>query len=73
MNNGINMFRKMMRDNLERRVLNEVNKQIPNVEQYIASHRYPTLPKIVVYSAASQANSFLEKYSSYSMQNIPLL
>lgn len=73
MNNGINMLRKAKRNGLERRVLSAVNKQIPNVEQYIASHRYPALPKIVVYSAASQANSFLEKYPSQSMQNLPLL
>ena len=65
MNNAINVLRKIKRDNLERGVVSAINKHIPNVEQYIASHRYPALPKIVVYSAASQANSFLEKYKSY--------
>jgi len=61
MNNAINMLRKAKRNALERSVISAVNSQLPNVEQYIASHRYPTLPKIVVYSAASQANSFLER------------
>ena len=61
MNNAINMLRKAKRNALERSVISAVNSQLPNVEQYIASHRYPTLPKIVVYSAASQATSFLER------------
>lgn len=64
MNNAINVLRKLKRNNLERDVIRQVKKEIPNVEQYISTHRYPVLPKIVVYSAASQANSFLEKYKN---------
>ena len=64
MNNFINFSKKMQRNTLERSIISAANKQIPNIEQYIGAHRYPVLPKIVVYSAAANANSFLEKYAS---------
>ena len=60
MNNFINFSRKMQRNTLERRIISELNKKLPNLEQNIASHRYPTLPKIVVYSAVN-SNTFLDK------------
>ena len=72
MNNFINFSRKMQRARLERTVMAQSKELIPNVEQYLASHRFPTMPKIVVYSASSHSDSFLNKYF-LPTQDIPFL
>ena len=62
MNNFINFSKWFNRGQLERRVISKLNKHYPNLEQNIGMHRYPTLPKIVVYSASTSSDSFLKKY-----------
>ena len=71
MNNYINFARKMARNRLERATISDINKVVPNVEQYIGSSRYPVMPKIVVYSAAANAGSFLEKYNLPKLGSSP--
>lgn len=71
MNNFINFGKWFQRGQLERKVISRLNKNYPNVEQNIAAHRYPTLPKIVVYSASTSSDSFLKKYASYYSVSSP--
>lgn len=61
MNNFRYISRKWHRDTLERNAVAVAKAAFPNVEQYIASSRYPTLPKIVVYSSSVSGESFLRK------------
>ena len=62
MNNSLNVLKYLKRAGLERRVIAACNRSNPNVEQYIASNRYPVIPKIVIYSASASSDSFLNKY-----------
>lgn len=61
MNNFKYVARKWHRDTLECNALAAVRAVYPNVEQCISSHRYPVLPKIVLYSSAASSESFLRK------------
>jgi hypothetical protein len=56
------MSRKVARECLERDSISIVNKQFPNVEQYISKYRFPTLPKIVVYSTYASTDKYLQTY-----------
>ena len=73
MNNFINFAKKQQRNGLERGILAEIRKTYPHAEQYLSGHRYPTLPKIVVYSASSSSDSFLQRYMSPQWQHFPFL
>ncbi len=55
------MARKWQRDTLERSVIASLRSTYPQLEQHISSYRYPTLPKIVLYSSAASSESFLRK------------
>jgi hypothetical protein len=61
MNNFRYMARKWQRDTLERSVIASLRSTYPQLEQHISSYRYPTLPKIVLYSSAASSESFLRK------------
>lgn len=61
MNNFVNFARKFKRGGLERRAVWAADNALPHVEQYISSHRYPVLPKIVVYSSLASSDAFLQK------------
>ena len=71
MNNFINFARKFERGRLEQTIISQANKHNPNLEQYISAHRYPILPKIVVYSAASQSDSFINKATLSHLEYSP--
>ncbi len=71
MNNFINFSKKLKRSGLERMVVSASNRAIPNIEQYISVNRYPILPKIVVYSAATNSDSFLNTYLSPNPASSP--
>jgi hypothetical protein len=62
MNNFRYMARKWHRDTLERNIIYNLKSAYPGLEQHISSHRYPVLPKIVLYSSAASSESFLRKY-----------
>jgi hypothetical protein len=55
MNNFRYMARKWHRDTLERNALTAIRRVLPDAENYISSHRYPVLPKIVLYSSAASS------------------
>lgn len=61
MNNFRFMARKWQRDTLERNIISTLKGTYPGLEEYISSHRYPVLPKIVLYSSAASSESFLRK------------
>jgi len=63
MNNFRNFSLKYNRNCLERGIISRVKKFYPNVEQYISAHRFPVLPKIVVYSSSASSETFLQKYN----------
>jgi hypothetical protein len=61
MNNFINVARKLQRNSLERGIISSAGHRLPNIEQYISAHRFPTLPKIVVYSSVGHLDTLLSK------------
>lgn len=71
MNNYLQAVKYLKRAGLERTVVSAANKAIPNIEQYIAAHRYPTLPKIVIYSASASSDSFLNRYQRTHKASFP--
>ena len=71
MNNFVNFARKFKRGGLERRAVWAADNALPNIEQYISVNRYPILPKIVVYSAATNSDSFLNTYLSPNPASSP--
>lgn len=54
-------WKKLVRDTLEQKVISQYKKQSPNYDQYINRLRFPSSPKVVVYSHAQGVESYLEK------------
>lgn len=71
MNNLKNMLDKAARNGLETNILKQVKSTFPNVEQYISAHRYPVLPKIVLYSSSANSEAYLRKYLQPFIKVIP--
>jgi len=67
MNNFRNFSRKYDRSVLERTVLSKLRSAYPNLEHSIAAHRFPTLPKIILYSSAANSEESLKKYFYYEL------
>ena len=61
MNNFRYTLNKVKRNSLERSALSVLRASNPNFEQYVSAHRYPTVPKIVLYSSLAGSDSFLQK------------
>jgi hypothetical protein len=61
MNNFRYALNKVKRNTLERNVLAALRSSNPNFEQYVSAHRYPTVPKIVLYSSLAGSDAFLQK------------
>jgi hypothetical protein len=62
MNNFVNVARKVNRNSLERTVVSRLAGKYPGLEQSISAHRFPVLPKIVLYSSLASSESFLRTY-----------
>lgn len=54
-------WQKLVRDTLEQSVIRQYKKQNLNYDQYVNRLRFPTVPKIVVYSHAQGLESYLEQ------------
>ena len=54
-------MQKLLRDTLEQKVINGYKKQFLNYDQYVNRLRFPSSPKIVVYSHAQGLESYLEQ------------
>lgn len=52
-------WQKMVRDTLEQSVIRRYKKQNLNYDQYINRLRFPSIPRIVVYSNAQGLDSYL--------------
>lgn len=54
-------WQKLVRDTVEQSVIRKYKKQNLNYDQYITRLRFPTIPRIVVYSHAQGLDSYLEQ------------
>ena len=54
-------WQKLVRDTVEQSVIRKYKKQNLNYDQYISRLRFPTLPRIVVYSHTQGVDSYLEQ------------
>ena len=52
-------WQKFLRDTVEQTVINGYKKQHLNYDQYISRIRFPSLPRIVVYSQTKGVDNFL--------------
>ena len=71
MNKFTSLAQKAHRSGLERSVIADARRHIPHIEQFISLHRFPVMPKIVVYSAAVNVDSFLNKYPPRHSESSP--
>jgi hypothetical protein len=55
------LIRKTLRQGMERRIAGRYNKTAPNFDQYVSRHRFPLLPKIVVYSNIQSPQTYLDQ------------
>jgi hypothetical protein len=53
---------KIMRGNGQNQLINQLRRQSPNYDQYLAKHRFPSFPKIVLYTSESNPSRYLDKY-----------
>lgn len=54
-------WQKLVRDTVEQSVIRKYKKQHLNFDQYVNRLRFPTLPRIVVYSHTQGVDSYLEQ------------
>lgn len=54
-------WNKLVRDTVEQQVVRKYKKQNLNFDQYLGRVRFPTIPRIVVFSQAQGVDSYLEK------------
>lgn len=54
-------MQKLFRDTLEQKVISQYKKQFLNYDQYANRLRFPSTPKIVVYSHAQGLQTYLEQ------------
>lgn len=55
------VFRKMARDNMEAKIVEQYRQLFPHFEMDAQFMRVPTYPKIVLYSNVASVDRFIEK------------
>ena len=54
-------WKKIVRDTLEQTVIRKYKQQHLNFDQYITRIRFPSIPRIVVYSQSQGVENYLEQ------------
>ncbi len=54
-------WQKLVRDTVEQTVVRKYKKVNPNFDQYINRLRFPSIPRIVVYSHSQGIDNYLEQ------------
>lgn len=54
-------WNKLVRDTLETSVLSKFKQQSPNVDQYINRLRFPSVPRIIIYTNVQGAENYLDR------------